>query len=207
MARTYRCTLQAHYSDGTLVEPSLHYQTDLPDLGDEPDPSDVATGIWGHLGAEWQESCPTYVHIDSLVVTEMVVPPLIGVGGEHVVNADGTGSAGAEDLPRELVPLVNVHTDTRSRSARGNLRLAGVGDKSKIIARTFQAAYVTAVYTPFINKIPDEIDLGSLVITRLNPVVYSRTRHLRGETPYTFRVVGASLNPKPKWLRSRGTSP
>ena len=34
MARCYRVTFMCAYADGTLVEPSLHYLTDVPTAGD-----------------------------------------------------------------------------------------------------------------------------------------------------------------------------
>jgi hypothetical protein len=51
------------------------------------------------------------------------------------------------------------------------------------------------------------MSLGSILPTTLNPVVYSRTRHLRDTSPWTFRVTNVSVNPAPHWLRSRTTSP
>lgn len=207
MSRVYRCTFMATYADGTLVEPSLHYQSDLPPLGDEPDPDDVASGLYGLLGADYLQTLPPGVTLHDLVCTEQVIAPAIGVQGSHHVGLPGTGTAGAEDLPRELVPILNLRTDTVSRSARGHIFLCSPGDKTKLVARDWQQAYIDAVYAPFAAKLSSSYDLGAVTPTHMHPVIYSRTRHQRSEDPYTFQVVSAALKVRPTWLRSRATTP
>ena len=41
----------------------------------------------------------------------------------------------------------------------------------------------------------------------LVPVVYSRTRAQRAETPFSFDVSSVTLNPRVHWLKSRMTTP
>lgn len=207
MSRVYRCTFQCTYPDGTLVEPSLHYQTDLPPLGDEPDPDDVAAGIYGHLGAEYLQTMPSEVTLHDLVCTEQVIAPAIGAQGSHHVGLVGTATVATADLPRALVPLMNIRTDTVSRSARGHVFLCGPGDKTKLVAKIWQDAWMTGAYDPFAAKIADDITLGSTLPSTLHPVIYSRTRNARSETPFTFKVVSAAVKVTPTWLRSRNSTP
>jgi hypothetical protein len=64
-----------------------------------------------------------------------------------------------------------------------------------------------AALNAFCALLDDQLELGTLIITDLNPVVYSKTRHQRSEDPFTFRVTGATPNAKVHWLRSRMTTP
>jgi hypothetical protein len=43
--------------------------------------------------------------------------------------------------------------------------------------------------------------------TTIRPVIYSRTRHQRGQSPFTFNLSGATVKVQPTWLRSRATAP
>jgi hypothetical protein len=56
-------------------------------------------------------------------------------------------------------------------------------------------------------QLDNSFDLGDLFPTHVNPVVYSRKRHLAGLEPHTFRVTSASPRPQCRWLRSRSTTP
>lgn len=207
MSKVWRLTFKCDYADGTLVEPSLHYQSDVAPLGDEPDGDSVADAVYTHLGADFLQSLPTVVTLHDLVATEQVVPPAIGAQGSHHVGLPGIGISGAQDLPRELVPLVNMRTNTVSRSARGHIFLCGPGDKSKVVDRKWTDAFIAGAYQGLVDKLDDQLTLGAVNPTHLNPVIYSRTRHLRDQDPFTFGVVSAAVKVRPTWLRSRGTSP
>lgn len=207
MARTYRATIKGHVvSDGALVEPSLHYQTDVALAGSEPDPGDVADAIWSHIGGGFLSLTSTQIRIDELVVLEQTVPPLIGVAGAHTINQLGTQSAYAGELPRALCPILNFHTDTRSRSARGWTFMPQITAAAYYSGGLWSAAFQTSM-NDFAALLDDSMDLGAINPTHLNPVVYSRTRHLRGQDPYTFRVKTVKVNPRPGYLRSRLSAP
>jgi hypothetical protein len=203
MARVYRATFKCHLVNLALVMPSLHYQTDVPPLGDEPDPNDVADGIWTLLGSAALAAMPGEVHCDELVVTEEVLPPDVGVAGAHTVGLNGTlpGGTGAE-LPDGIAAIVNLHTGTRSRSSRGWTIWPGPSSSSHVDHNTFTGAYLSAILA-FAALLDDSFDLGSVTPTHVNPVVYSKTRRQREEDPYTFRVTSASVNRTTHWLRSR----
>lgn len=206
MARTYRATFECVFSGGILIEPSLHYQTDVPTGGDEPDPSDVASGIWTSVGTVFRAITSDYIQINDLVVTEQTIPPALGVAGVHHVGLPGLLAHGGNDLPTGLCPVVNIHSGTRSRSARGWMHPGPPVDHPNCDGNQWATTYQTLLDN-FAAQLNATFSLGSLFPTTVNPVVYSRTRHLRLETPYTFQVTGATANKTPKWLRSRMTTP
>lgn len=207
MARTYRVTFHCHHSNGTLVEPSLHYQTDVPTGGDEPDPDDVAAGVWTELGTQFLGALTGDVTVDTVVATEQVVPPDIGAQGAHNVNAVGVNSESDTKLPLALVPILNLRTHTVSRSARGYMTMASPRTSTSLASGGAWASGWIDLWTSLCNRFDNSFDLGTLIITHVNPVVYSRKRHRAGTTPYTFRVTAASPNARPHWLRTRTTSP
>lgn len=207
MSRIYRCTVKAHFSSGILVEPSVHYQTDLSLGGDEPDPDDVATGIWDHIGSAWLNTAASGLHFDELIVAEQVVPPALGAAGSHTIDTGGTSSlTSGDDMPTGIVAIVNVHTNTRSRNSRGHFCLSPPAVSGVHAAQGWTSGYTTAVNS-LCALLDDVITIGSIITTDLRPVVYSRTRHLNNTAPWTFPVSSATLNPTCHWLRSRMTSP
>jgi hypothetical protein len=207
VARTYKATIRGTMADGTLVEPGLHYQTDLSPGGNEPDPTDVANDIWNQIGAPYKACSPGDLFIHELVVTEEVLPDTIGVSGVHTVDQSGLLPMGSRHLPMELVPIVLFHTQTRSRSARGHSFLAGPLNESFLTTDgVWENSYLGALQG-FANACLLSFDLGTINVTHVNPVVYSRTRHRRLQTPYTFKLSGSTAKPAPTWLRSRASSP
>jgi hypothetical protein len=206
VARIYRTSILAHHGDGTQCVTTLHYQTDLAPLGDEPDPNDVASGVWTLLGTAYKNVCRTDVTIDTVVCAEETLPPAIGVSGAHTVNTAGLWAPGTANSPHGLVPVLNLHTGTRSRSARGWTHLPGNLSNTTYLIDTWTAT-VKGYYDALAALLDDTFTLGTVPATTVRPVVYSRTRHKRAETPYTFNVTSGTTNPKVKWLRSRMSNP
>jgi hypothetical protein len=209
MARTYRATFKCvDLDNGALLEPSLHYQTDLSTGGSEPDPSDVAEGIFSKCGNEFLNVCSTRIRCDGLLVRSEEIPAsgILPVEAFKVVAIPGVLAVAEGDVPRELVGIVNIHTATSSRSARGYITLPGPYSEGYITNKNFAGAYATAAHA-FADKLDDTFTLGLVSVATVRPVVYSRTRRLRNFTPYTFNVTGATFNTRPHWRRSRGTSP
>lgn len=207
MSRIYRVTLHAHHSNGTLVQPSVHYQTDVPTGGSEPDPDDVAGGVWSTIGTELRNCFTGDVTLDTLVASEQVLAPDIGAQGVHAINLVGTQSESDTRLPLALVPIIRVRSGTVSRSARGHFSLASPRTSTSLDSTGAWASGWVTIFTALCAKLNDSFDLGTLIITHVNPVVYSRKRDRAGTPPVTFRVSSADLRPRPSWLRSRTSSP
>lgn len=209
VSRIYRATFRCHHPNGTLVEPSLHYQTDLLLGQSEPDPSDVAAKIWSHLGNFFPNTCPSDVTIDELIVGEEVLKPDIGVTGSVTIAQQGTFTIGTDRLPLASVAVVDLRTKTRSRSARGWHMLAGgIPANQQNQGKWGQNnSYWTAALLPWCSVLSDSMEIGSVNPSTIHPVIYSRTRHRQGFTPYTFRVTSAAPNPEVRWLRRRLSSP
>jgi hypothetical protein len=206
VARTYRITINCTHVIGMKFAPTLHYQTDVPTAGSEPDPDDVANGVWGVIATDIRNAASDWVTFDDLVAGEEVIPPDIGVSGVKILNVPGLLVHGDAKIPTGASPLLNLHTGTRSRSARGWTHPPGPTASTQLNGQQWSSAYITLLNN-LAAKLDDSFDLGTVFPTHVNPVVYSRKRHVAGESPYTFRVTGATVNPEVKWLRSRMTTP
>ena len=208
MARVYKATFMCHDGGGILYEPGLHYQTDLSAGGSEPDPDDVANKIWELVGINFQQCTAAAIICDELVVTEQVLPPAIGVGGAHTVAAPGLLPNGDVKLPGPMSPLISWHTNVHSRSARGHTFMPNVFDSSHLAANGLWNTTMLAQLQGFANACLVHGAVGTPPLeTTIRPIIYSRTRHERGLSPFTFELTGATVRPQPHWLRSRTTAP
>jgi hypothetical protein len=206
MARIYKATIVCVAADGTLFEPGLHYQTDVPTGGSEPDPGDVANGIWGVIGSTFMPLTPSTITIASVDVREQVLPPAIGVAGHRTLGGSGTADPGDHLLPKGLAAIIRLKTNTSSRSARGYTTPPPRYSSGALSDGSWSSTYMTLL-SAFAATLDDSFDLGSVFPTHVNPVVYSRKRHLEDADPWAFRVTSATVNTKPHWRRSRMTSP
>lgn len=208
MAKVWKCVIKGHHSSGVLVEPGLHYQSDLPStLASEPTGQQVADALWSHIGSPVQNATCDDITIDELVVTEQVLKPAIGEVATHPVGAPGLLSSGLGQLPKELVPIVHFHTDTHSRSARGWSFFGGPLNSGRLVSGAVWDATMDGALAGLTAALTTTFTIGTLEPTTMRPVVYSRTRHTRGLTPFTFNVRSVTYDPHPTWLRSRETIP
>lgn len=206
VARIYRITFVCAHSNGALAEPSLHYQTDLNPLEDEPDPGDVANDIWGHFNTAFRNCLHSETTVLRIDAREEVLPPDIGAAGTHGVNLPGTGFTGTVGLPHALCAVVNRHTGVASRSARGWFHMPSPLQQTCVAGDVWGSTYETTL-DALAALLDDTIAFGGIGTGHYNPVVYSRTRHGRGLTPYAWKVTAGVKNRQPKFLRSRYTIP
>lgn len=207
MARIYKATIRCHHSNGVLVEPGLHYQTDVAPAGSEPDPDDVASGLWSHIGANFQAATVDDITIDEVVVVEQVLKPIIGVVGVHPVGGPGLMAGGTNALPKELVPIIHFHSAAHSRSARGWSFLGGPLNSGRLAAGGVWDGTMTAALDGLVNALKSSYTLGTALPTHVNPVVFSRTRLQRNQEPVAFAVTDVTYDTHPTWLRSRESAP
>lgn len=206
MSRVYRITFKGTHYNGTLIEPSLHYKTDVPAGGDEPDPNDVAQGAWATIHSALVAASPNDVHFSEVSARQMVLPPEIGAAGSYTPPDAAGGITPDEQVPLAVVPVINLHSNVASRSGRGWFHLASPRKSTYITQSQWTTTYLTLLQA-VADAATESFELGSVIITNCVPVVYSRTRHVRAEDPFAFDVVSATVQPQCRWLRSRLSSP
>ena len=206
MAFIYHAVFHATYDDGTLALPGLHYQTDLPALGDEPDPHDIAVELAEHLGFAFLDLLPTNARWDSLELTQIPDPGEVGIAASAPQGSPGQLDAGQADLPKGVVAVISKKTSQASRSARGHIVLPSPLNEAYLDNGNWTGVYIDKLDN-FAGLLSDSLEIGSLIDSFIRPVVFSRTRQLAARVPYTFPVTGAVPRIKATWLRSRQSSP
>jgi hypothetical protein len=149
---------------------------------------------------------PSTVTILSLDIQEQVRPPDIGVAGTVSLGGTGTRDPGDGLLPQGLVPIVRLKGNVVSRSARGYTTPPAPVNSNALDDGAWSSSYLGEL-GDFCEVLTEPFDLGAVFPTQVNPVCYSRKRHLLEQEPWTFRVIGATPNTRPHWRRSRTTAP
>jgi len=206
MSRVYKLTFKCAHDDGTLSMPSVHYKEDVPAGGDNNDPSQLASVVWTHVGAQFKACFTSSTSVKEVLALEETVAPTIGVAGAHTVNEAGTLTGSGDSMPQGCVPLINIHSNTRSRSARGWFHMPSPRLADRVSANVWDSTMLS-ILNSLCGVLDDSISEGGTFPPTLVPVVYSRTRAVRAQDPFAFDVVSLSVNPKVHWLRSRMTSP
>lgn len=132
-------------------------------------------------------------------------------GGEKAIGLAGTLTVTDTLVPHEVCQVVNLHTDTRSRSARGWLMLPPSRSSTYMQAGGDYAAsggYHNAVVA-LMAILDDNIQhtLAGVNDYHLRPVVYSHKRHNASTPPWTFTIKSATKKNQPHWLRTRTSVP
>lgn len=211
MATIWRFSAHGLWGTTDIVH-TLHFQTDLTTGDNEPSAADVLDAIGDHLDAgggkytmlyDLSESNVTY---DRMAVVSEVLKPAIAEGFHDVVNHIGTNGTNG-NIPPELCAYLKFSSDAVSKSGRGGVHSGpatrtALWSNAVFVTNSVLGTSLAALGT----RMTQSFNNGSTFQTvTLHPVIYSRTRHQRGETPYTFRITSHSVSPKPRFLRTRYT--
>lgn len=211
MAKVWRFTLGG-VRGGVRIAHTMHFQTDLSVGDSEPEPSDILDAIGDHFtttSTKWLQlfdMSEADVVYDTASVFERVVPPAIAQTASDAISHVGVnGSPGS--MPPELAAWIKVSGDAASRSARGGVHSGPITRTGMFSGGNFDTSSVLGTSLATVaDKLLTSFDNGDTISpVTIHPVIYSRTRHLRGDTPYTFRITRAVVSPKPRFLRSRYT--
>lgn len=211
MAKVWRIAFLSTTENGTLAVNTLHYQTDLEALEEEPSGNNVVDAVSDHLTTAYRAVLPTSMTLNSLQARECVAPGSEDVpgAGEKTVNLAGTFTAASSRLPDAVCMVVSLKTDVPLRSARGYIALPS--PRNETLLDTNQKWLTTGTYYTNVEALAalldDSFDTGGVGAVTLNPVVYSRRRHGIGLNPYTFQVARAIPSNEVHWRRSRTTAP
>jgi len=206
VSKVYRLTFKCAKSDGTLAMPSVHYKEDVPGGGSNNDPSELASKVWDHVGAAFKATFTSSYTVQEILALEETVPPVIGAAGAHTVNEAGTLTGSGDSMPDGCVAVINIHTNTRSRSARGWFHPPSPRLADRVSGNAWDSTMLAA-FNALCAVLDDTISEGGTFPPDLVPVVYSRTRAIRAEDPFAFDVVSLSVNPRVHWLKSRMSTP
>ena len=204
----YRFQFNGISADGGLAITGLHYKTDPPPLGDEPNPADVLTAIDTHIRTAFLLCVDTDYVLQTESLREEVTPGSGDVPAlaELAVNQHGTLVGGSGNMPTPTCAVIALKTTAAIRSARGYMALPSPGRNMLANPDAWSSGYLTTL-NAFGDLLNDHFDIGTLTTTRVTPVVYSRVRRAEGKNPYTFDITAATAHAKPKFRRSRLSIP
>jgi hypothetical protein len=199
---------------------TIHYQTDLGALSGEPAAARVLEELEQHYSTSgtslnvWTSAMRADCVITKTRVREEVAPGSgdIPAQAENVQSKPGLISAVAGDkLPIEVCVWIKLTSDVASRSSRGGLHLPPQLDPTQLDSNgRWQASWLAgnldvieaAIVDTLDDVFPEEVGNASLI-----PVIYSKTRRARGQSPFTFQITHAVSQDRVRWLRRRGIAP
>lgn len=214
MSKIYRVEfIGTHAPSGQAFMCHVHYQTDVPLAGTEPTPDTVLDAVLahysssGHNMSKWSAVMDTETSLVRAVAREEVAPgsgDLPGIGEEDL-NITGTLTAPTVNQnPVALCAWIRFRTGIASRSARGGTHSPPVLNPTSLSSA---GNFTTGTWWTNIGLLSDAIRdaLEDVFQTTgdINPVVYSRTRRERGQTPYVWDIVETDVSLTPRWLRRR----
>lgn len=215
MSKIWRFELESQdTTNGALGLSHVTYQTDVPLAGSEPSAAVVLDKILGHFSSsghnmsKWTIVMKNQVKLVRARVREEVDPAGDDIGeiAEEGLNLSGTnGSETGDRLPSAMCIWLSYKTATASRSARGGTHLPPEMDADHLDSSgLWDSTIVTgASWLALAASILDTLDDVFDATGDINPVVYSRTRRSRGQSPYVFPITSVSISSRPRWLRRR----
>lgn len=197
--------------DGTTT---VHYQTDVPIAASEPSAATVLDQILqhysssGHNMSKWQPVMRNSTKLTRARVVEEVMP---GSGdladtAEEALSIVGTrGTISGDHLPPEACLWLAFKSDVASRSARGGTHLPPIVDASELnsVGEWDTGLVNAAGMVALTDSIKDDLNDVFASTGDILPVIYSRTRRSRGQSPFTFDLKSIVPSSKVRWLTRR----
>jgi hypothetical protein len=214
VATVWRFELETvHVDSGSRFLTTQMYQTDLAPIHTEPSAEQVLAQIEDHYSTgsdnwtKWLNVMQSQLRLVRAGVREQVAPNsgAIPQTFSKELNLDGLrGSVSGDQLPAAMCVWLHWRTGVSSRSSRGGTHLPPALHPANLTAAgTWDGAYVTEVQMNVLREATIDVLEDVFGDSDLRPVIYSRTRRARGQSPWTFNVTTAQYSRKPRWLRRR----
>lgn len=208
--RAWQLAFEGHLGSGAELVTTFAYVDRHDDTDSDLDAASVAGAVASHLAVYYLACLPTDAHVDVMTAREIVrwwspydeIPQAASV----TVNANGTRTLGTDRPPNGLTCKLSCKGNAAVRGAHGWRLLPGdpnAGSLSSV--GKWQGAYLTAVQT-FATKMMDDLPVG-LFTNKLYGIVYSYSRHRRGDANWFFDLQSVTASDTPGWLRKRMTIP
>jgi len=200
-----RVAFNAHNSSsGALITNVVHVEVDT--LSSPPNWGSIAGDINTWLGTQWRNILTTHDVFDSIVVTDEDYPGSTLGQGVVSLAAVGTRTTSDTDLSPGLCAIGTFKSSVAKRYARGHVFFPPAYNSGEMIAGGLWS--FTSSYTIACAAWHDQYRAGHTSgSSGYVPIIYSRTRQKRGESPFTFPIVAGIVRQGQFFLRSRTTAP
>ncbi len=208
--RAWQLAFQGHLGSGAELVTTFAYVDRHDDTDSDLDATTVAGAVATHLAVPYLACLPTDAHIDVMTVREIVRwwPPYdeIPEASSVVVNANGAIAPGSDRTPDGLAAKLSVKGNAAVRGAHGWRLIPGSPNAGALSgAGKWEGAYVTSLQN-LATKMMDDLPVG-LFTNKLYGIVYSYSRHRRGDANWFFDMASVTASTTPTWLRKRMTIP
>ena len=166
--------------------------------------ADAASGFVGSITDGLRATLHTSGHLDQAIFTEVLDPGDTSIPDTAVLALGITGQYGAsggDNVPTELCGLCKKVTGVPLRGAHGWVYGFPLLQSGELNGENLDT---TGNYWPklvILAAALDNVIVGAL--TSYEPVVYSRTRHRRGDANYFFTIASGLATPRARFLRKR----
>ena len=189
---------------GILIANVFHIEVDA--LTSPVDWDSVATDVYTWLGTLWTNCMTTSDTLHRIVVTDEDYPGSSLGQGVHSVEQSGARTTTDMKVNSSVCALASWKTNTAKRYARGHTFMPPAWDSAAV--QPTNQLVPTNQYFISVGNFASAYQAGhSAGSTSYVPIVYSRTRVKRGETPFTFPIVAHQVSTLQHVLRSRLTAP
>ena len=215
MAKLFRVSFHSTSTTGVAYVSTYHYVV-RPAGGftDTGDASNLRDALSGTLPAQYRGVLPNWITVQTMLVAEVLPPGSTDVPDESsfTVGLNGQQSTTGDQLPIPLCVLVGIYSNAAVRSGHGRTFYPHPGNASLLdsAGNWDMASTVFATsYPTLLNSLKSNwtVDLSGTPDATASQVIYSRTRHARGDDSYYFDVSSWTIRTVPHWLRSRATAP
>jgi hypothetical protein len=207
-AVTFRSTRQ-----GVQLVNTLHYaESKGTGGGDNASADEVRDNVAAGLKDLYRAMLPTDATLDEIIVRSEVRDPAQDVPEQSqlTVGQAGTRTIVTNQLPKSICVLATIRTNAPVRGGIGRVFLPAPVEASWLDAGSWSSGITTNSGSPwkqFMDAAIATQSWGTINQHDLPLVVYSRTRHRRGDANYWFAASGYVIRSQPHWLRSRATAP
>lgn len=212
MATVWRCSYESTRLGVTFV--NTFHVVGRPTLpADDPSADTVRDVLNTALTTKYRAVLSNDTTLQTLTVREELDPSSHDIPRESVltIGALGTRAVANTNMPPSMTLLATIRTNAAVRSGHGRLFLPPPIEQGALTANGIWLTtngYWIASNTFMAELINDHtFTVLGVPAGSIDPVVYSRTRRLRGDSNYYFDVTAYVLRTIPHWLRSRATAP
>lgn len=210
MAKLWRWRYVSDYNGVSIVN-SFHAVDRVDSGATELDAHGLADLLDAHFTSSYRNMAPPTQVVERLDVAEVLTPGSTDVpaGYSKAIGSAGTHSPANSNLPLAMCALVNIHTNAAVRSGHGWMFAPPTISTDQLTGGLFVTGGTTYYerVLEFATELADDLTHGTVTVGHVSNVIYSKTRHARGDASYYFDVVSASVSREPAWLRSRLSAP
>lgn len=195
--------------EGVAYVNTWHFVTQPPELGSEPAASDVIATIDTAYRSLYKNCLYNGITVNTAELGELLPPASLDVPRGAVINVgqNGTLTGGDGKMPPALDLIIAKKTGVPRRWARGYVAIPSPRSSGNLSGSAQWTGNFLTACQALAAIFDDDYEIGTVSVTSVIPVVYSRVQHAKGASQPWAQIQAGTVRLKPSWRRSRMTSP